>query len=142
MQINITVSSDALHGVPGALPATGSAGQTLPISLARRLACEGSTFTRFLVSLGNKVIETSHTKRPLTSHERKIKRIETGGTCEAAGCTQPGTIPHHITPYAKSGTTSLTDTALFCDTSHTDLHHGKTIRLKNGRSINENGWVD
>jgi len=117
-------------------------GQTLPRSLVRRLACDATAFTRFIVGLGGKVMETSHTKRTLTGHERKIKRIETGGICEAAGCTRPGTIPHHITPYARSRTTSLTDTALFCDTSHTDLHHGKTIRLKNGRSISEHGWVD
>ena len=145
--MSITVSSEALHGVPGALPATGSAGQTLPISLVRRLACEGTAFTRFIMSLGNRVIASSHTSRTLSPHERKIKRIETGGICEAAGCTRGDPtgdplIPHHIEPHAKCGTTSLADTAMFCDISHADLHHGKTIRLKNGRRINENGWVD
>ncbi len=145
--MSIIVSSEALHGVPGALPATGSAGQALPISLVRRLICDNTAFTRFIVSLGSKVIETSHTTRTLKPHERKIKQIETGGICEAAGCSRGDPtghplIPHHVEPWAKCGTTSLTDTAMFCDISHADLHHGKTIRLKNGRSINENGWVD
>ena len=139
---SVTVSSDALHGVPGALPATGSAGQTLPISLARRLVCEGSAFTRFLLSLGGKVIETSHTSRTLKPHERKIKQLETGGICQAAGCTRPATIPHHIVPWATSKTTSLTDTALLCESTHADIHHGRTVRLKNGRTINQHGWAD
>jgi hypothetical protein len=50
-------------------------------------------------------------------------------------------IPHHVVPYAISRTTSLADTAMLCEISHADLHHGKTIRLKTGRSINQHGWV-
>lgn len=146
VQMSITVSSDFLHGVPGARPATGSAGQTLPRSLVRRLACEGSAFTRFLTSLGSKVVDLSHTSRTLKPDERRIKRLETGGVCEAAGChrgdaTGHALIPHHVDPWAVSGTTSIRDTTMFCEISHADLHHGKTIRLKNGRSINEQGWV-
>jgi hypothetical protein len=145
--MSITVPVHTLHGVPGAMPATGSAGHSLPISLVRRLACEGSAFTRFVMSLGGKVIDVSHTVRTLKPHERKIKQIETGGVCQAAGCargdpTGHPLIPHHINPYARCKTTSLADTALLCEIAHADLHHGKTIRLKNGHSINEHGWVD
>ena len=144
--MNITVSTETLSGVPGALPATGSAGQTLPISLARRLACD-TPLTRFVLSLGHKVIETSHTSRTLNPHERKVKQIETGGVCETAGCgrgdpTGHPLIPHHITPYAQCQTTSLKDTVLLCEISHAHVHHGNTLRLKNGRRINEQGYAD
>jgi hypothetical protein len=144
--VNVTVSAEALAGVPGALPATGSAGQTLPISLARRLACDNA-LTRFVLSLGHKVLETSHTSRTLKPHERKIKQLETSGVCETAGCgrgdpTGHPLIPHHITPYAQCKTTSLEDTILLCDISHAHLHHGNTLRLKNGRRINEHGYTD
>ena len=94
------------------------------------------------MSMGGKVVETSHTQRTLTSHERKIKQIETGGTCEAAGCTRPGTVPHHVEPWAKTHATSLDDTALLCESTHHDVHHGRTIRLKEGRRFDANGWLD
>ena len=146
VHVNITVSSDLLHDVPGAMPATGSAGQTLPASLVRRWACD-SALSRFVLSLGHKVLETSHTSRTLKPHERKIKQVETGGICEAAGCgrgdpTGHALIPHHITPYARSKTTSLADTVQLCDISHAHLHHGNTLRLKNGRRIDEHGYTD
>ena len=144
--VNVTVSAEALTGVPGALPATGSAGQTLPISLVRRLACDNA-LTRFVLSLGHKVIETSHTSRTLKPHERTIKQLEVGGVCETAGCgrgdpTGHPLIPHHVTPYAQCKTTSLEDTVMLCEISHAHVHHGNTIRLKNGRRINEHGWAD
>ena len=41
------------------------------------------------------------------------------------------------------GTTSLDDTANLGEPCHTVVHvHKKTIRLKDGRRLNENGWVD
>jgi hypothetical protein len=146
VHLAVTVSSDALDGVPGALPARGSAGQTLPISLVRKLACHAS-LTRFVLSLGHKVLETSHTARTLKPHQRKVKHVETGGICQAAGCTRGDPtghplIPHHVTPWAKTRRTSLDDTALLCESNHHDVHHGRTLRLKDGRRFNANGWLD
>ena len=44
--------------------------------------------------------------------------------------------------YAKTGTTSLTDTVLLCDVAHDDLHlGGKTLRLKDGRRLSPSGWT-
>jgi hypothetical protein len=114
--------------------------------MVRRLLC-GSAITRFVLSLGHRVIESSHTERTLKPHERRIKQIETGGLCQAAGCrngtaTGHRLTPHHVNPYATSGETSLTDTVMLCELSHHDLHDdGKTIRLKDGRRINPHGWV-
>jgi hypothetical protein len=140
----VRVGLDAMHGAPGALPAVGRSGKSLPASLVRRWACD-SAITRFVMGLGNKVIEMSHTARTLKAHERKAKLMETGGVCQAAGChPPPGTpvIPHHPEPYARSKTTSFYDTVLFCDGSHHDLHEGgKTLLLKDGRLLGPDGWV-
>ena len=143
----VTVSLDALHAAPGALPARAASGARLPASLARRWLCD-SAITRFVLSLGNKVFAASHSQRTLTPHERKIKHVETGGICQGAGCTRGPTtghrlIPHHPTPYAIVATTSLRDTVLVCEVTHHDIHEGaRTIRLKDGRCLGPNGWVD
>jgi hypothetical protein len=140
----VRVGADALAGAPGALPAVGMSGRSLPASLVRRWACD-SAITRFVMGLGNKVIEMSHTARTLKAHERKAKVMETGGVCQAAGChPPPGTplIPHHPTAFARSRTTSFFDTVMFCDRSHHDLHEGgKTMLLKDGRLLSPGGWV-
>jgi hypothetical protein len=143
--IGVSTSLDTMHGLPGALPAIGDSGAPLPTSLVQRWLCE-SYLTRFVLSLGRKVIETSHTERTLKAHERRAKRLETGGRCQGAGCTRgPGEnlTPHHATPWAVCGTTSIADTVWLCEQTHHDIHAGgKTVRLKDGRYLNEHGWAD
>lgn len=101
--------------------------------------------SRFVLSLGNKVIETSHTERTLKPHERRAKHLETGGQCEGACCIRgPGhrLIPHHVDAYARLGSTSLAGTALLCEATHRDLHAGHVILLKSGRWLSADGYVD
>ena len=139
----VTVPLATLHDAPGALPAVAASGARLPRSLVRREWCD-SAVTRFVLSLGHKVIELSHTERTLEPHERRAKRIETGGHCQGSGCCHsPDTrlVPHHPDPWATTGTTSLTNTVLLCDRTHHQLHHGKTIRLKDGRRLGPHGWI-
>ncbi len=110
--LTVTVGADALDGAPGARPPVAASGCSLPPSLVRRWSCD-SALARFVLSLGGRVIETSHTQRTLTAHERRAKHLETGGRCQGAGCSKgPGhrLIPHHATPWATCGTTSLADT--------------------------------
>lgn len=146
--IAVTVPAAQLDHRPGALPAVGTAtGQSLPRSLVQALGCT-AYLTRYVLSLGRRVIETSHTERTLKPHERRAKHLETGSTCQGAGCIHGPTtghqlIPHHIDAHARCGTTSYTDTALICGIEHHDIHTGKkTIQLKDGRWLNENGWTD
>jgi len=140
----VRVGVDAMADAPGSLPAVGSSGRSLPASLVRRWACD-SVITRFVMGLGNRVIEMSHSVRTIKTHERKAKLMETGGVCQAAGChPPPGTplIPHHPEAFARSRTTSFFDTVMFCDRSHHDLHEGgKTLLLKDGRLLSPDGWV-
>jgi hypothetical protein len=145
-QIAITISEPALHGQPGALPGRATSGAIWPAALVRRLVCD-SAITRFVLSLGHRVIESSHTERTLKPPERRIKDIETGGVCEGAGCgrgyaTGHRLVPHHPTPYAIDPITSLDDAVYLCEVTHADVHEGgKTIRLKDGRRLGPNGWV-
>jgi hypothetical protein len=142
--LSVTVSLAALHDAPGALGPVAGSGALLPRSLVRAWWCD-SAVSRFVLGLGGKVIETSHTERTLKPHERRAKRIETGGGCQGAGCTRgPGSrlVPHHPTPWAVCGTTSLTETVLLCDQSHHDLHSGgHVLRLRDGRLLGPDGWV-
>jgi hypothetical protein len=51
--------------------------------------------------------------------------------------------PHHGDPWRSSRTTSLADTVNACDQTHHDIHSGKkTLRLKDGRWLNHNGWAE
>ena len=142
-QISVVVTDDGLSEAPGGTPAVGGSGVRLPRWLVRKTWCD-SAVTRLVVGLGRKVIETSHTERTLKPHERRAKRIETGGWCQCAGCRSgPGSvlIPHHPDAWARTGTTSFWDTVLLCEADHTRLHMGETIRLRDGRLLNEHGWV-
>jgi len=141
----VTISLDSLHDLPGALPATGASGQRLPVGLVRRWLCN-SHLTRYVLSLGHRIMESSHTERTLKPHERRAKRVQTGGICQAAGCPpRPDRplVPHHITPWSHWHTTSIDDTAMLCEHCHRDLHLGGTrIRLRDGRRIDHRGRID
>ena len=141
--VAVTVGLDTLHDTPGALPARGSSGTALPASLVRQWTCD-SAISRFVLSLGHRVLQASHTGRTLTAVERRIKHVETGGHCQTAGCTRgPGhrLVPHHPDPYAHSGTTSLDDSVLLCEQHHHQLHTGHLLRLKNHRWLGPDGWT-
>ncbi len=141
-QIQVTVGLDSLHGAPGTLGAVAASGTVLPRSLVRRWWCD-SAVTRFVLGLGGRVVQTSHTERTLKAHERHAKAVETGGHCQGSGCTRgPGhpLIPHHATPWAASRTTSVTDTVLLCEQTHHLLHTGHPVRLKDGRWLDAHGW--
>jgi len=144
--IGVTISEQALHAEAGAVPARAASGTNVPLSLVRRWLCD-SAVTRFVLSLGHRVVESSHTERTAKPHERRIKELETGGVCQAAGCcngtaTGHRLIPHHATPYAIDPVTSLADTVLLCDVSHHDLHEGeRNVRLKDGRVLTPTGWL-
>jgi hypothetical protein len=141
--VGVTLGLSTLNQDPGAKPAVAASGLALPLSLVKKWWCDASV-TRYVLGLGHRVLETSHTSRTLKAHERRIKHLETGGHCQGAGCTRgPGRrlIPHHPDAWANSGTTTLDDTVLLCDHDHDALHRGQTITLKNGRRLNQHGWL-
>ena len=143
--LDVIVSLAALHTEPGALPAVGGSGHPLPLSLVQQWLCD-SYLTRFVLGLGGRVQESSHTKRTAKAHERRVKRVETGGRCQGAGCPRgpdAALVPHHVIAWSLVGTTSLADTVMLCEQAHHDLHiGGKTLKLRDGRYVNAAGWVD
>lgn len=146
VQLMVTVPAQTLDGQPGALPARAASGAVLPLSVVRRWACD-SSLTRFALALTGRVLEVSHSERTLKAHERRALHAQTGGICGASGCprsaAQPGAVmhPHHVTACASTGATSLSETALLCDTDHAYVHQGLVIALRDGRRLGPDGWV-
>ena len=147
VQVLVKVPLQGLQDAPGALPAVGASGAGLSRSLVRRWLCD-SAVTRLVLGLGGRVIESSHTERTLKSHERRALYAQTGGRCQAAGCSRCSSelgislVPHHADPWSRCGTTSLADTVLLCASSHADLHEGgRTLLLRDGRRLGLDGWV-
>jgi hypothetical protein len=151
VQINVTLTDQSLTAQPGALPAKGDSGQPIPRSLLRRWWTD-SRVTAFVLSLGGQALRSTHLGRTLTARERQALLIQQGHRCAGVGCCRGSTRagpdpttdlrPHHVHGYALIGTTSLGDSIMICDTGHHDLHEGhKTIRLRDGRLLNEKGWA-
>jgi hypothetical protein len=146
VHITVTVPSQLLHTAPGALPATGGSGKTLPTSLTQRWWCNATT-TAYLLSHGLIPLGHTHNQRTLTAPERKATLLQHGNSCAGLGCRRPNDplvelVPHHSTPWATQHNTSLRDTILTCTSLHHDIHHGKTVQLRNNTWINQNGWTD
>ena len=145
--IAVTVPLSALNGGPGALPAVGGSGQRLALTLVTGWMRDAYV-TRYVLDLRHRVIETSHTERTLKAHERRIKTVETGGACQSRACPRgpdspPGVrlVPHHPDAWARTGTTSVGDTVMLCEQGHTELHHGATLTLRDGRRLHADGWI-
>lgn len=141
--VDVTTSLAALNTDPGARPAVGASGARLPLSLVEHWWCDAH-ITRYVLGLGHRVLAVSHTERTLKAPERRIKKLQTGGVCQGAGCPRgPGhpLIPHHADPWALCGRTSLDETVLLCVQTHAQLHRGLTITLRDGRRLNEHGWI-
>ena len=144
--ITVTIPSSLLDGQPGALPAVGGSGRTLPASLIRRWWCDAKV-TAFVLSRGLIPLGVIHSRRTLTGVERKAALLQHDNHCAGIGCCRRDDplvelVPHHITPWASHHRTSLADTILACQVLHHDIHHGKTMQLRNHRWLNQHGWTD
>ena len=94
------------------------------------------------------MVGDTHTERTLTRRERRALRTRTRGMCQGTRCRRSsrdaGTVlhPHHANPWSRCGTTGLTDTVLLCDSCHSHVHSGHVLRLKDGRRLGPDGWVE
>ena len=147
VQIHVTLFDTAVTDQPGAPPPRTDSGRLVPRDVVRRWWGDANV-TSYVLSLGGKALRTVHHGRTLTGTERRALHAEGGDRCIGDGCC-PGLPdpliplrPHHIFGYAENQITSLDDTLPACDTLHDDLHVGhKTVRLRNGRYLNEHGYV-
>jgi hypothetical protein len=147
VQLAITLSSDLVDGKPGASPATSTTGRPLPRSLLRRLWCDAHV-TVLLMSKGFRPLGVVHTGRTLTAQERKASLVASDYRCSGVDCCDglphpcKPLLPHHLITFASGGTTSIEENVWLCDSLHDDIHVGKrTVPLRDGRWINENGVV-
>ena len=147
VQVSVTLSESAVTGRPGAAPATTSSGALVPSRVVRRWWCDASV-TGFVLSLGGRVLRAVHAQRTLTGLERTALQVEGGSVCVGDGCCtgRPDPLtpirPHHVHGFAENLVTSLDDTLPVCDALHHAIHEGHTIRLRDGRYVDEHGWVD
>ncbi len=75
--------------------------------------------------------------------ERRALRARWGPTCAVDGCHHTRTVPHHVVPWWLSHLTRLSDLVPLCASCHHDLHEGhRTLRLRDGRLIDDQGWVE
>ena len=147
VQIVVTVAAETLDRQPGALPGRTGSGRPVSCRLIRRWAC-GSALTRHVLSLarhGHRRRATPSGPSPAPNDAPCTPRP--ADAARATGCTRstrhPGTVlhPHHATPWALSGTTSLADTVHLCDQCHGHLHRGHPLRLRDGRRLGPDGWL-
>ena len=107
----------------------------------QRMGCYSELNAVLLDALGNP-IGASGTHRSATPRERRALLARWGPGCIIAGCTGTDTTPHHVEPWWKCKQTRLRDLAPVCTHCHHDIHDGHaTLRLRDGRRIDANGWV-
>ena len=147
VQVSVTIPASTLTGAPGARPAVGDSGSPLPRTLLRRWWCD-SLVTAYVLSRGGRALRSTHLGRTLTASERRGAHLEARGRCAGVGCCRSGIdptvelVPHHVRRWTDDGVTRLDDTVLICDVLHRDLHEGqRTVRLRDGRLVDERGWV-
>ena len=148
VQVHVTISEQTLTGAPGSPPPRADSGRLIPRAVVKRWWCDAKV-TAFVLSLGGKALRVVHSQRTLTGHERRALQLEGGDRCVGDGCCSglPDLLtplrPHHVFGFAEDQSTSLDESLPVCDVLHHDLHEGhKTVRLRDGRYLNEHGWVD
>ena len=142
--LSISAGLDAVEGRLGALPGSVLlAGRPCPISpeAVRRHGCDGFLSAVLLDAL-RRPVGASGTHRHATERERRVLQAVWGDYCAEAGCGATRTVPHHVRPWWMTGQTTVDDLVPVCDATHHAVHDGhQTITLRDGRQINEYGWV-
>jgi hypothetical protein len=140
----IITGIDTLEGRVGALPGTLLL-PTGPVPLSpealRRLGCH-SRLNAVLLDAARTPIGASGNHRSATDKERRAMHALWGLHCAVLGCACTDTVPHHADPWWRTGRTTLADLIPLCRGDHHDVHDGhRTLLLRDGRRIDDNGWV-
>jgi hypothetical protein len=99
-------------------------GQPIPVSVARRLACDAGIVP---VVLGgdSEPLDIGRQSRVVPVGLRRALNLRDGG-CRFAGCDRPASWcdAHHIRHWVDGGETSLANVVLMCAHHHTLMHEG------------------
>ncbi len=143
--LTIHATLDALEGRLGALPGTMDTPRgptSLTARTLQRLGCH-SELTTVLLDAHHQPVGASGTHRSATTKERRALRARWGPQCAITGCISTQTVPHHVRPWWLTHQTALRDLIPLCTHDHHELHeHHRTLRLKDGRHIDQLGWAD
>jgi hypothetical protein len=144
--ITVTVPVEKLEKRPGALPARAASGRRLPASLVSRWWCDAS-ISALVLSQGLIPLGITHDMRTLAAIERKASKVQHRQGCSGLRCCTPHDplvtlVPHHVRSFAQGVKTSIEETIWVCPRLHDAIHRGKTVQLRNGRWLNEDGWTD
>ncbi len=143
--LTITATLDALEGRLGALPGTLDTPRgptSLTAHTLQRLGCY-SELTTVLLDAHHQPVGASGSHRSATTKERRALRARWGPQCAITGCTSTQTVPHHVRPWWLTHQTALRDLIPIGTHDHHELHeHHRTLRLKDGRHIDQLGWAD
>ncbi|GEP35390.1 hypothetical protein NSZ01_31580 [Nocardioides szechwanensis] len=117
----VTMTLETLMG--GLKAAQLDTGTMISSGLARRMACEAGIIP---VVLGGRseVLDVGRRRRFHTKAQRIAMAVRDKG-CVAQGCERPMSAchAHHLTQWAKGGSTSVEDGVLLCRRHHTLAHH-------------------
>ncbi len=143
--LTVTCSLASLLGEPGAVPGLlhrpGLPPVPLPAATLQRLGCD-SILSAVLTDAAGHPVGAAGSHRSATLRERRALRTQWGPTCAVQGCSNTRTVPHHVVPWWLAKQTVLKDLAPLCEHCHHDLHEGRrTLRLRDGRWIDERGWA-
>lgn len=112
-----------------------SAGQPLPVEVARALACAAQVAYGFVID-GRVVHHLANASLATTDQRRQLRMMHR--TCIGPDCDVPfeHTQIHHIIPRSRDGPTTIELLAPLCDGHHDDIHHrGWTLDIDHDRTV-------
>ena len=143
-QLSVAFTLGVLASIPGVLPAqldTGHGPSNLSPAALRRIGCH-ATLAAVLLDAKGRAIGASGEHRDATDRERRALTAMWGHTCAVNSCGSSRVIPHHVLAWFLARRTTLRDLIPLCTGHHHALHDdARTLRLRDGRLINENGWT-
>ncbi|MGV0111831.1 DUF222 domain-containing protein [Arthrobacter sp. CP30] len=123
-QVMVTISYSDLVGQ---MERAGHAvfGQQMSARSIRTLACDADIIPMVLGGQGQ-ILDIGRAQRLFPAHLRRALVARDKG-CAFPDCSIPATWceAHHITPWAKGGTTSISQGVLLCSRHHHVIHEGK-----------------
>ncbi|MFM8825963.1 MAG: DUF222 domain-containing protein [Actinomycetota bacterium] len=106
----------------------------LPVEVIRRMACEARIIPVVLNGRGV-TIDVGRSTRAATKHQRRALEAM-HQTCGIPHCVVPVSRcePHHVVPWARGGSTDLTNLLPLCSVHHRAVHEGGWIVHLNGET--------
>lgn len=132
--LTVVVDLPTLQGTPGAPPAELGSGGPLGTEALLRLACDASV-VRIVTAGESEILDVGRRTRIVPVALRRALDLRDLG-CVFQDCDRPPSWcdAHHLTPWARGGSTDLDNLALLCGFHHHTIHdRGWTLQRHAGR---------